>query len=99
VPTFTGNIVNITLKSVEKGLKGLFHLTNSGYASRYEWAKAILKYKNVEKFIYPVSSDIFDLPARRPKFSAMDNTKIKKELNLGIPNWEEDLKLFLAKNK
>jgi len=99
VPTYTGNIVNVTLKSIEKGLKGLFHLTNSGYASRYEWAKAILKYKKVEKFIYPVSSDIFDLPAKRPKFSAMDNTKIKKELNLGIPDWEEDLKLFLAKNK
>ncbi len=99
VPTYTGTIVNVTLKSIKKGLKGLFHLTNSNYASRYEWAKAILKYKNIEKFIYPVSSEIFELPAKRPKFSAMDNTRIKKELDFDIPEWGEDLKLFLAKNR
>ncbi len=99
VPTYTGTIVNVTLKAVENGLNGTFHLTNSGYASRYEWAKAVLKYKNIQKFIYPVSSDIFSLPAKRPKFSAMDNTRIKNELNIEIPNWEDDLKIFLAKNK
>jgi dTDP-4-dehydrorhamnose reductase len=97
VPTYTGRIVEITLKSIEKGISGLFHLTNSGYASRYEWAKAILKYKKVKKFIYPVSSDIFNLPAKRPKFSAMDNSQIKKELSIEIPSWEEELKIFLAK--
>ncbi len=98
VPTYTGTIVNITLKALEEGLTGLYHLTNSGYASRYEWAKAILNYRKINKFIYPVSSEIFELPAKRPKFSAMDNGKIKKELNLEIPTWEEDLKIFLAKS-
>ncbi len=99
VPTYTGTIVNITLESLKKDLRGLFHLTNSGYASRYEWAKTILKYKDIKKFIYPVSSEIFNLPAKRPKFSAMDNSKIQKELNLKIPTWEDDLKLFLAKKQ
>ncbi len=95
VPTYTEVIAGITLKAVEKGLKGLYHLTNSGYCSRYELAKFVFKTLNIDKFIYPVSADIFNLPARRPKFSAMDNSKISKELNIQIPSWEESVEKYL----
>jgi len=43
VPTSTRTIVEVTLKALDNGLTGLYHLTNSGYASRYEWAKKYLK--------------------------------------------------------
>jgi len=95
VPTYTEVIAGITIKAVEQGLKGLYHLTNSGYCSRYELAKFVLKNLGINKFIYPVSSDIFNLPAKRPKFSAMDNTKISKILNVQIPTWEESVEKFL----
>ena len=95
VPTSTRTIVNITLKAVEHGLTGLYHLTNSGYASRYEWAKKIFKLKGIQKFIYPVPKDIFNLPAVRPKFSAMDNGKISKELCVEIPEWDKELEVLL----
>lgn len=45
VPTSTRTIVEVTVKAVEVGLTGLYHLVNSGYASRYEWAKEFLKLK------------------------------------------------------
>ena len=91
VPTSTGTIVDVTLKALKKGLEGLYHLTNSGYASRYEWAKKVFQIKRIDKFIYPVSSEIFNLPAKRPKFSAMSNRKLSKELSIEIPYWEEEL--------
>jgi len=81
---------------VEKGLTGLYHLTNSGYASRYEWAKKILEIKGINKFIYPVSKETFNLPAKRPKFSAMDNGRIYREVGIEIRNWEEELQLILG---
>jgi len=76
-------------------LTGLYHLTNSGYASRYEWAKEVFRIKGIKKLIKPVSADIFNLPARRPRFSAMDNTVLSKVLNIEIPDWKFDLKEFL----
>ncbi|NPA54683.1 MAG: sugar nucleotide-binding protein, partial [Aquificae bacterium] len=95
VPTYTKTIVNITLKALKEELTGLYHLTNSGYASRYEWAKEVFEIKKIDKFIKPVSSEIFNLPAKRPKFSPMSNKKISKILSVYIPSWKEALKDFL----
>ena len=95
VPTSTKTIVKVTLKALEQGLTGLYHLTNSGYASRYEWAKKILEIKKIKKFIYPTSKDTFNLPAKRPNFSAMSNNKICKVLNIEIETWYKELEKFL----
>jgi len=97
VPTSTRTIVDITVKAIKMGIKGLYHLTNSGYASRYEWAKKIFEIKKINKFIKPVSSDIFELPAKRPKFSAMSNKKISKELGIEIERWDRELEHFLSR--
>jgi len=95
VPTSTRIIVEITLKALGAGLKGLYHLTNSGYASRYEWAKKVLQIKGIRKVIYPVSSEVFNLPAKRPEFSAMSNKKLSQMLAVEIPHWEHELENFL----
>jgi dTDP-4-dehydrorhamnose reductase len=95
VPTSAKTIVDITLKALDNDLKGMFHLTNSGYASRYEWAKEIFRIKKIDKFILPVSKEIFSLPAKRPDFSAMSNRKISQVLNTKIPYWNEKLNEFL----
>ncbi len=97
VPTSTRTIVDITVKAIKMGIKGLYHLTNSGYASRYEWAKKIFEIKKINKFIKPVSSDIFELPAKRPKFSAMSNKKISRELGIEIERWDRELEHFLSR--
>jgi len=99
VPTSTRTIVEVTLKALRERLEGLFHLTNTGYASRYEWAKLFFKIKGINKFVQPVSSEVFNLPAKRPKFSAMSNEKISKVLNVKIPTWEEELERFVREGK
>ena len=95
VPTYTGTVVDVTLKALDKGVTGLYHLTNSGFCSRYEWAKYILSSVGIKKFIRPVSMDVFNLPAKRPKFSAMSNQQISDLTGARIPSWEEAVSAFL----
>ncbi len=95
VPTYTHTVVDATMKALKQGVFGLYHLTNSGYCSRYEWAQCILRELGVQKFIRPVSMDSFNLPAQRPRFSAMSNEQICRQLNLSIPTWQEAVSAFV----
>ena len=101
VPTYTEDIVNVTLFALNKGLRGLYHLTNSGYASRYEVARYYIEQMEMDNLILPVTSDYFPSPAKRPYFSALSNRKLSQELNVDIPEWklgiERYVKLILEK--
>ncbi|WP_448583927.1 dTDP-4-dehydrorhamnose reductase [Thermocrinis sp.] len=88
VPTYTGFIVEKTLKALEKGLSGLYHLVPRGYASRYEWAKLALKLFGINKVLIPVQKEIFNLPAKRPDFSAMSSDRIERELGDEFDEWD-----------
>lgn len=89
VPSSTSTIVNVTLKALNERLTGLYHLTNSGYASRYEWAVFVLEKLGIKRKVIPISSERFNLPAKRPKFSAMINERIAGLLGITIPSWQE----------
>ncbi len=92
VPCFSFDIVNTVIKALDNGLKGLYHLTNSGKASRYELAKEFVKLNNFNTEILPVPMATFNSKVQRPLFTAMSNNKISKELNISIPEWKESLK-------
>jgi dTDP-4-dehydrorhamnose reductase len=87
VPTYTRDIVILTMFSINKGLRGIYHLINSGYASRYEVARYFIERLGLDNLILPVTSDSFPLPARRPYFSAMSNLKLSRALGVNIPDW------------
>jgi dTDP-4-dehydrorhamnose reductase len=97
-PTYTGTVVDVTLSALSRGMTGLYHLTNTGFCSRYEWAKLILSNLGIRKFIRPVTLEEFHLPAERPKFSAMSNKKIADLLNVEVPTWEDAVTSFLKKS-
>jgi dTDP-4-dehydrorhamnose reductase len=96
VPTSTKTIVEVTLKAIEQGLTGLYHLTNSGYASRYEWAKEFLRLRGIDKLIYPAYQSDFNLPAQRPKWSVMSNGKLAGLLGIEIRNWKEEIRKIIV---
>ena len=73
VPTYTEDAVTGSLAALKSGLEGLWHLPNTGLASRYEWAGLVLKTLKMEKQLLPGRLADFKLPARRPGFSAMTN--------------------------
>jgi len=103
VPTYVEDVVHTTLLSLKKGLKGLYHLTNSGYCSRYELAKYFVKKMGLDNILLPVPASSFILTgtgkamAKRPLFSAMSNGKISKELNISIPEWEDGVDRFIIR--
>jgi dTDP-4-dehydrorhamnose reductase len=95
IPTYTGFIVEKTLKALEKGLTGLYHLVPRGYASRYEWAKLTLKLFGINKVLIPVQKETFNLPAKRPDFSAMSCNIIEKELGEEFEEWSKVCEAFV----
>jgi len=101
VPTYTEDIVRFTVKAIDEGLRGVYHLTSGGYASRYEVARYFSERLGLGRLILPVGSDYFNQPAlggriaRRPYFSAMSNGKLSKDLRLGIPDWKDGIDRFI----
>ena len=92
VPCFSFDIANTVIKALDAGLLGVYHLTNSGKASRYELAKEFVKINNFDNEIIPVPMSSFNSKVQRPLFTAMSNKKISNELNINIPYWKESLK-------
>ena len=95
VPTFVNDIVHVTLQATNNHLEGLFHLTNTGYASRYEWARHVMRILNMDYTIIPVPMNTFPSKARRPLFVPMSNEKLSKKLGVDIPHWKDSVKRHL----
>lgn len=95
VPTWTGDVVDVVLKALTADLRGLHHLTNSGYASRYEFGKYVVETLDLRKVVIPVSMDTFTTKARRPRFSAMSNARLSQRLGITIPDWKTSLDRYL----
>jgi len=88
VPTCTRDIAHLTMFAINRGLRGTYHLTNGGYASRYEVARFFLEKMGMDNLILPVGSDYFRSAAQRPSFSAMSNRKLSQALDVQIPDWK-----------
>jgi dTDP-4-dehydrorhamnose reductase len=93
-PTYTRDLAKSTLDLVETGMYGLYHITNSGFCSRYEWASEILKMIGWKGTITPASSVEFSSPARRPNFSVLDNFGSHEVLGYALPDWRDATRRF-----
>ena len=71
---------------------GIYNFTNEGVTSWYDFAKEICELSRNKCNIQPCHSDEFPSKAKRPSYSVLDKTKIKKELNITIPYWKDSLK-------
>lgn len=97
IPTYTEDIVRVTRRAIDKGLKGLFHLTNLGYSARYEVARYFIEALGKNNLVLPVTSSYFNSPAKRPYFSALSNKKISKLLEIEIPHWKDAINRYIKK--
>ncbi|MCL4136485.1 UNVERIFIED_CONTAM: hypothetical protein GTU68_036026 [Idotea baltica] len=70
---------------------GLFHYSNKGYISWFDFATAIMELANLACQVDPVPSSAYPTPAKRPKFSKLALNKIESTYNLSIPNWKDSL--------
>ena len=97
IPTYNEDIVKISMLAINKGIRGIYHLTNSGYASRYEVSRYFIERKGLKNIILPVDSDHFPTPAKRPYFSALSNREISKALGIEIPHWKDGIDRFIRR--
>jgi len=91
--TYTDDLAKATREIIEqRPAFGIYHRTNSGSGSWYDFAKKIKELAGFTAKIVPVSSDDYKRPAQRPKFSKLINTKLKE-----LRPWEEALEEYLSK--
>lgn len=99
-PTYAGDLASViaTILSKKTLSTGIYHFSNEGVCSWYDFTRMIAEYSgHTACDIQPCHSDEFPSPVRRPAYSVLDKTKIKKEFDLpGIPYWTESLKKCIA---
>ena len=71
---------------------GIYHFSNEGVTSWYDFAKEICELSDNKCDIQPCHNNEFPSKVKRPSYSVLDKTKIKKELNITIPYWKDSLK-------
>ena len=100
-PTYAGDLAEAILQILVQDiiLEGvhLFHYSNEGMASWYDFAKKIIEIENLDCSIKPISTSEYPTTAKRPKYSVLSKEKIKEQFNLSIRNWEDSLKKCLSK--
>lgn len=101
-PTYAFDLANVILQiiqSLEKGNHhyGIFHYTNKGVISWYDFAVAIKKLAKLSCDILPIPTTEFPTPAKRPKYTALDTSKISFDYSIEMIKWEESLKICIEK--
>ena len=98
-PTNANDLSEAILKIIisEKKEYGLYHFSNLGETTWYEFAKAIFDLTNTNIKLTPISTEQYKTKALRPKYSVLGKTKIIKTFDLNILNWEKSLKKHFNK--
>jgi len=93
-PTYAYDLAKVIIEIImnSKNKSGLFHYSNEGETSWFEFARSIKELYNLECKIIGVSSEEFKTLAKRPKYSLLNKSKIKTTFNLEIPSYEQSLK-------
>jgi len=98
-PTYAGDladaILNILTSNYHPNGVQLFHYSNEGIASWFDFAKEIITMKNLTCTVLPISTSEYPLTARRPNYSVMSKEKFKQYFHSDIPKWKESLKVCL----
>lgn len=78
------------------GNTGIYHYSNEGVTSWYDFTKMIAEIAgNTECDIQPCHSDEFPSPVKRPAFSVLDKTKVKETFGIKVPYWTDSLKVCM----
>ena len=100
-PTYAGDLALAIFSIIESeryaGNEGVYHFTDEGVCSWYDFAKAIAEYAGHRRCdIQPCHSDEFPSKVKRPSYSVLDKTKFKKTFGIAIPYWTDSLRKCIA---
>ena len=104
-PTYAADLADAILQilpqlqAMPKPYTDLFHYTNEGVCSWYDFTQHILRHENINCRVNPIRSEQYPTPAKRPAFSVLDKSKIKTKFGINIPYWTDSLDVMLKKLK
>ena len=98
-PNYARDLARIIMTAIEKGIRpGIYHFSDEGVISWYDFTKAIHRIAGITScHVRPLHTSEYPTPAKRPAYSVLDKTKIKKTYDIEIPYWEESLKDCIEK--
>lgn len=76
---------------------GIYHYSNEGALSWYDFAVAIRDIKELDCKINAIPSTSYPTPAKRPRYSLLDKSKIRNTFNVNVPHWRDSLVMMLSK--
>lgn len=93
-PTYAGDLADAihTMIRSEKWIPGIYHFTDEGVASWYDFTKAIFEMTGKSTRVNPIPTSEYPTPARRPLYSVLSKKKIKKTYGIDIPYWRDSLR-------
>ncbi|MGL5545646.1 MAG: dTDP-4-dehydrorhamnose reductase [Tannerellaceae bacterium] len=100
-PTYAGDLAAAIVKLIQTeelaDVSGLYHFSNEGVCSWYDFAQEIMDQEGITCNVQPILSSQYPTPVRRPSFSVLDKAKIKKDFHITIPYWKHSLIMCLRK--
>jgi dTDP-4-dehydrorhamnose reductase len=99
-------IMDIVIENEESGIlsedspeQRIFHFSNEGVCSWYDFAKAIFEISGVDCHVNPIETKDYPTPAKRPHYSVLNKAKIKSAFGIEIPYWKDSLSNCLQRLK
>ena len=100
-PTYAGDLAKAIMSIVEKvgenDIKELYHYSNEGVISWYDFAKAIMNQNSIDCKVNAIESKDFPAKANRPFYSVLNKAKIKCDFKIEVPYWLDSLKIMISK--
>ena len=99
-PTYAADLaaaIVAILPQMTPGMKEIYHYSNEGVTSWYDFAVAIMEESGLSCAVRPIESAEYPTRAVRPSFSVLNKAKIKKAFGLSIPHWRDGLKRCVKK--
>ncbi|MCM3288515.1 dTDP-4-dehydrorhamnose reductase [Paenibacillus sp. MER 180] len=96
-PTYTEDLAYFIEQLIGTDKYGIYHASNQGQCSWYDFACAIFEEKSINITVHPCTTEEFPRPAPRPRFSVMEHMSIKSNNFVDLPPWRESLVKFLGK--
>ncbi|MFN8605556.1 MAG: dTDP-4-dehydrorhamnose reductase [Romboutsia timonensis] len=98
-PTYTKDLSRLLVDMLETSKYGLYHATNEGYCSWYEFADTIFKLANINIDIKAINSNEYASRAKRPLNSKLSKDKLIEYGFKPLPHWEDALKDYLIRRR
>lgn len=92
-------ILKLTIEQPDKFISGIYHYSNEGVCSWFDFANEIIQYLKMNCIVLPILTKDYPTPTHRPAYSVFDKTKIKTTFGIQIPWWKESLINCLNKLK